>query len=458
MALNLRKVGQLCFFLSMTNLLFPHQSLLHERFLQTDVGQLYVAIPFDKLAATIVPPKRTLSGKGCKPWMDVKGGIALLFLKHYLCVSDELLIERINTDWSLQYFCGIQLKPHEVIKDTNLPSHWRSYIGKHLDMAAMQKELAAYWKSDLSATKISTEDATCYESRISFPTPVKLVWQCCNKVYVSYQSLRKQLKQRATRCNYEKHKKAFLDYQKSRKKTKRREKKLLKKLLQFLHRLLALHKTIAAAKNVSLSNKQKAQLLTLTKVYEQQHEKVYGKVEQIKDRIVSLSKPYIRPIVRGKEAKPVEFGAKVNKLMVDGLSFIEHFSYDAFNEGTRLKNCVHLHRQLFGKCTHHSADKIYATNENRKYCTGENITTNFIPKGRQKQAHIEQSKTMRAVLDKERSTRLEGSFGNEKNHYLLGKVNARNAVTEKCWIFFGIMTANAAIIAQRKAKALKQAA
>ena len=65
---------------------------------------------------------------------------------------------------------------------------------------------------------------------------------------------------------------------------------------------------------------------------------------------------------------------------------------------------------------------------------------------------------MRNTLNKERGTRLEGSFGNEKNHYLLQKVNARNAITEKCWIFFGIMTANASIIANRKQAAIKAAA
>jgi len=56
---------------------------------------------------------------------------------------------------------------------------------------------------------------------------------------------------------------------------------------------------------------------------------------------------------------------------------------------------------------------------------------------------------MRAVLNKERSVRLEGSFGNEKNHYLLGKVKARAEHTETCWIFFGIHTANASLIAKR---------
>lgn len=458
MALNMFKVGQRLLFRSMTNLLFPHQQLLHERFLQTDVGGLYVSIPFDGLAATIPPPPRSISGKGCKPWFDVKGGLALMFLKHYLMLSDELLIQRLNTDWSLQYFCGLQLKPHEVIKDTNLPSWWRGYIGKHLDIAAMQKEFASYWKEELNQTNISTEDATCYESRIAFPTPVKLLWDCCNKVYVSYNTIGKNLKQRESRCNYADRKKEFLTYQKTKKKTKRAEKKLIKKLLKFLLRLLRLHKKLVENKKVALSIKQEAQILTITKVYEQQHRKVYGEVEQIKDRIVSLSKPYIRPIVRGKETKSVEFGAKVNKLQVDGISFIEHFSYDAFNEGTRLQNCIGLHRELFGKCTHHSADKIYATNNNRTYCSSNAIVTNFIPKGKQKQQHIEQTGIMRAVLDKERGTRLEGSFGNEKNHYLLQKVAARNAVTEKCWIFFGMMTANASIMASRREKALKKAA
>lgn len=79
-------------------------------------------------------------------------------------------------------------------------------------------------------------------------------------------------------------------------------------------------------------------------------------------------------MVRGKETKAVEFGAKVNQLQVDGLSIIEHLSYDAFNEGTLLRSCIGLHRELFGKCTHHSADKIYATNANRSYCREQHIT------------------------------------------------------------------------------------
>ena len=51
---------------------------------------------------------------------------------------------------------------------------------------------------------------------------------------------------------------------------------------------------------------------------------------------MSIDKPYISPIIRGKEIKRVEFGAKVHKLQIDGIPFIEHLSFDAFHEGIRV--------------------------------------------------------------------------------------------------------------------------
>jgi len=434
----------------MTNLLFPHENLLHERFLKTDLGQLYVAIPFEQLAKQIPAPKQAISGRGCKPWMDLKGAIGLLILKHYTNLSDEMLMDRINTDWCMQMFCGILLKPHEVIRDTSLPSTWRGYIGRRLDIGALQKQLVDYWKPWINQTNISSEDATCYESRIEYPTDIKLLWQSCNYIYLLYQKYRKQLKLRISRINYKKYKDLFLTYQRNKKKSKRKEKKLRRQLLTFLHRLFVLGFELRGKHRFSLSGKERKRVHTIITLYNQQHKKAYGDSSKpIKNRIVSLWKPYIRPIVRGKEVKPVEFGAKVNKLQVDGISFIQHFSYDAFNESTQFKATIEQHQELFGKCTHHSADAIYATNANRKYCTTHSIVTNFVPKGKQKIKHIEQSKIMRAELNRNRATVLEGSFGNEKNHYLVNKVNARNEYTEKCWIFFGILTANASIISQR---------
>ena len=65
---------------------------------------------------------------------------------------------------------------------------------------------------------------------------------------------------------------------------------------------------------------------------------------------------------------------------------------------------------------------------------------------------------MAAMITKERTTRLKGSFGKEKKHYHLQKIKARTKETETLWIFFGIHTSNAMEIRRRMANALQQAA
>ena len=52
------------------------------------------------LSKQIPKPRRAISGKGCKPWFDVRGGIALQILKSYYRCSDALLMEQINGNWS----------------------------------------------------------------------------------------------------------------------------------------------------------------------------------------------------------------------------------------------------------------------------------------------------------------------------------------------------------------------
>ncbi len=158
---------------------------------------------------------------------------------------------------------------------------------------------------------------------------------------------------------------------------------------------------------------------------------------------MSVDKHYIRPIVRGKETRSVEFGAKVNNIQVDGISFIEHLSFNAFNEGTRLQQCIELQQRLFKtRVKAVAADAIDATNANRKYCARRGIHTSFVRKGRVA-ADEDQRKQLRPAFSRERATRLEGSFGTRKQHYSLDKIKARIKENEILWIFFGIHTANA---------------
>lgn len=46
--------------------------------------------------------------------------------------------------------------------------------------------------------------------------------------------------------------------------------------------------------------------------------------------------------------KTVEFGAKYINILIDGISFIERLSFNAFNEETRLKHCGSLSKKLTG--------------------------------------------------------------------------------------------------------------
>jgi IS5 family transposase len=132
----------------------------------------------------------------------------------------------------------------------------------HLNIDEMQKGFANYWKQYMQDTPMGMQDATCYESRISFPTDVKLLWECCHAIYQMIQEQRKSLRLRKSRMNYHKQKHHFQSYQKTRKKTRRAEKKLRRKLLKFLVKLL---QHLEGLHDFKLSGKQKTKLNTSKK-------------------------------------------------------------------------------------------------------------------------------------------------------------------------------------------------
>src|ERR1700722_11517578 len=438
------------------NLLFEHpRDIQIAAFYNTPLGELYQAIPFESLSKQVPAPARWISDKGCKPWFDVKGGIALQILKSYYRCSDAMLIEQLNGNWQMQLFCGILLRQGEQIKDKNIVGRWRSFLSHKLDMDKLQISCVQQWKPFIQHRHTGFCDATVYESYIEYPTDAKLLWKGCCDIYQMIKIMRKELKLRHTRINHERRKKQYLSFAKRRKKSRRQFKKICKLILKYLLRLIDQLDELLKKHNVVLSIGQHRRLDTILKMKEQQWALHYGKQATVPNRIVSLHKPYVRPIVRGKEVKPVEFGAKVNMLLVDGISFIEHLSYNNFNEGTRLQSAIELQQRYFGACHQMGADAIYATNENRRYCTKNNIATSFIAKGNQGQLKDQKSQ-MRSILGKVRSTVLEGSFGNEKNHYQMNKIKAKTEDNEKVWIFFSLLSCNAMQIAKRMQAAKKR--
>lgn len=139
----------------------------------------------------------------------------------------------------------------------------------------------------------------------------------------------------------------------SRRKTYKQARKRHKALLYLLEKGLDQLQTLFNTyPQIQPSDHERQYLRTIKTVLQQQQFLTTHPAKELKNRIVSLPKQYVRPIIRGKENKRVEFGMKVHMLQVDGICMIDKMDFNAFNE---------LH-QL-------GADRIYATNPNRKYLT-----------------------------------------------------------------------------------------
>ena len=417
-----------------------------DSFLKSSLGSIYVSIPWNSLIKALKIKNNKL---GKKTTFSPRGKLALMFLKNYTSLSDKKLLEQINANYEYQFFCDIEISPENKLRNFKIISDIRVETASNLDIKSAQKVLANAWKPYMNYTNAILEDATCYETSMRYPTDVKLLWEASGWIYGQIKKINKIMKSRMPRSKFIEQKHKYLSYSKRRKKsyklTQRRIKSLLYLLEKLLKQLSDIEKELPI--NVHMPYKYYARINVVKKVLEQQSELFLG--NKVKDRIVSIAKSYIRPIVRGKETKRVEFGAKANIVQIDKIDFIEHLSFDAFNEGTHLKSSVYFAQDLFNtKVSFLGADAIYATNANRSFCKENNIIAGFVRKGRAGK-HEDNLKRVRKLINVKRATEMEGTFGKHKNHYSLNRIRARTKETELLWIFFGIHTANAVEIGKR---------
>lgn len=422
-----------------------------ESFAVSELGRIYAQLPIKELAEKIRSHYPKKHPQGNPTMFPPEGEVALMFLKPYTGLSDDGLIEIFNGSIHMQMFCGVLLDPARPIKNGRIVSAIRNRIASVLDIRELQKILYDRWGGKLRDKTLCLTDATCYESHLRFPTDIKLLWECCEWLQSLVAKTCKALKERLPRNKYHDIDRARLAYAKQRKHTKAATGKLRRRLLGLLskqigqwHRICKTHTV-----DIALTAGQSKRLSAIKEVYLQQS--ALAQKKEVKHRIVSIDRPYIRPIVRGKENKRVEFGAKVNSIQIDRISFIEHHSFEGFNEGVRLKECIEYQQELTGiKVTGVGADTIYANNDNRRYCTENGITTSFVRKGPKPKDEDADISTARRIIGTLRSTAMEGSFGNQKQHYGVGRIAARNSRSETLLLFFGIHMANAAILAARQ--------
>ena len=424
-----------------------------QSFATSELGRFHSQFPFSELARQIHLKSSTL---GRKSYFSPEGKIALMVLKSYTNFSDSQLIEYLNGNIHYQLFCGVQIDPLHSLTNSKIVSAIRQELAEHLDIESLQLILAEHWKPYLENLHVCMTDATCYESHLHFPTDVKLLWEGIVWLHRHLCKHCRTLHIQRPLNKYLDVSRAYLAYSKLRKRRKSQPSMIKRRLLQLLEKLLDQLKQLHSSYRDRLTLPSDYQIrFSVMRVLEQGQNLFAGK--KVSDRIVSIDRHYLRPIIRGKETKSVEFGAKVNNIQIDGISFIEHISFKAFNEGVRLKDCIHLQQLTRAGMKALAADSIYANNANRKFCTKYHISTSSKRKGRAaKDEPIR--KILRSKLSRERATRLEGSFGTQKQHYSLARIKARNRKTEMLWIFFGIHTANVVCMIEKVEKKIRKAA
>ena len=131
----------------------------------------------------------------------------------------------------------------------------------------------------------------------------------------------------------------------------------------------------------------------------------------------------------------MEFGAKIHVSLIDGISFLDELSWDAFNEGSHMMDYIEKYRIRFGFYPKEVlADQIYCNRPNRAALKEKGIMLLAKPLGRP-------SAVQKHVSPGERNP-IEGKFGQAKTAYGLNRVKARLRGTSESWIASIILVLN----------------
>jgi len=243
----------------------------------------------------------------------------------------------------------------------------------------------------------------------------------------------------------------YLAVAKQRKKSGKQVRKAVRQQLQYVKRNLGhLDRLLDALPGapIPLSRAAYRQLLVIREVSRQQQTMYDQRSHRIPGRIVSVSQPHVRPMVRGKARASTEFGAKLSVSLVDGLAYLDRIRWEAFNERQDLPAQVEQFRERFG----HSpavviADGIYGTRANRQYLKARRIRFSGKPLGRPP-ADVQERKAARQRRQQEakQRNRIEGKFGEGKRKYQLDCVRTKRQDTSEHWIAMTFFVMNIAAV------------
>ena len=401
---------------------------------------------------------------GC-PAKSARIALGSLIIKERLGTTDRETVLQIAENPYLQYFLGFPEYKDEVPFDHSLMTHFRKRFNK--DTLSQINELIVRnaLESDEPQDKSSDDnddanpsnkgkliiDATCTPADIAYPTDLNLLNEAREKTEAIIDTMHAPLvgKQKKPRTYRQKARGNYLSVAKQKKPGYKKVRKAICRQLCYLRRNLQ-NIDIMACNGLllHLSKRLYRDLLVIKELYRQQLWMYENHTHKIADRIVSISQPHIRPIVRGKSKSKVEFGAKVSLSLIDGFSFVDRIDWDNYNESGDLIVQIKNYYKRFGfypESVH--ADHIYRNRENRQYCKAYDIRLSGLPLGRPKKATAENAEQLKRDKQQHRQDEIdriaiEGKFGQGKRRFSLARVMAKLAGTSETVIMVAFMVMN----------------
>ena len=430
-------------------------------------------IPWDEIEDRYAGLFPSEVGMPAKPLQTALG--SLLIQKEY-GYSDRELVEQIKENPYYQYFIGLPGYEYKAPFVPSLLVEFRKRLNEDV-LAEINEMIAAYNNPDDSSDDDSNDggnsadntsnendinassepenegtlilDATCAPQNIAFPQDINLL----NEARENLESMIDQICDKYNfykpRMYREKARESYLALAKCRKRTGKRIRKAIGQQLRFIRRDLGYIDMFVLYNEVVLTEKQKNRLDVIKELYEQQKFMYDNKTHKVKDRIVSISQPYIRPIVRGKAKAPVEFGAKLDMSIDEkGFARLEKLSFDAYNEQDVLVTAIENYRKRTGHYPERVlVDQIYRNQKNRAYCKNKKIRISGKALGRpKKKPSPEEKKT--AHQDNTDRIEVERGFSLAKRCFGMGLITTKLDITTRSSIALSILVMNLSNLAR----------
>ena len=393
-----------------------------------------------------------------RPALGARMALGALIIQLRMGLSDRKLIKEIGRNPYYQYFIGMAAYQTRCPFKHGVLPELRKRFGMDflvavnetiLKQARPTPEHAGEKEEKPSANgNLGTAilDATCSPSNIRFPQDFSLLNEAREKLDGMIDKLHAMVDELRRPRTYRKVlRKKYLAMAKAKKRPAKKMRSLVRVMLCAVKRNLDFVDAYLA-KGLFLADRRDVRNLdAIRKLYAQQKEMFDERKHRVADRIVSITQPFVRPIVRGKAKAPVEFGAKYD-VSVDenGHARLEKASFDAYNECTVLQDVVERYRERAGHYPKRVlVDQVYRTRENRAYCEERGIEMSGRKPGRPPKDGKDRRKAERAERrnDVDR-IEVERFFSRDKRCFGAGLIMTKLSNTALGSIALAVLVAN----------------